>query len=277
MDQEQWGMKIAQSPWRWGLFLVAGLMLLGWILNTPPGIFGKADAIGYAVCHRIDARSFHLVDRQLPLCARCSGQYLGALFGIIFLISKGPRRVGTPPWPVITVLILFVVAYGIDGLNSYLHLSPMLEMAPSLPRLYEPNNVTRLLTGSGMGFSIAVAVFLTFNRTIWSRNDRRPVIGDLQQLFYAIFILLVLDLLILTERSIILIPMSILSVISVVFFLTIIYSVVITMIFHMENQFSSICQYRIPFAIGFIIAMMQLVILDILRFLLTGTWEGFQL
>jgi hypothetical protein len=108
-----------------------------------------------------------------------SGQYLGALFGIIFLISKGPRRVGTPPWPVITVLILFVVAYGIDGLNSYLHLSPMLEMAPSLPRLYEPNNVTRLLTGSGMGFSIAVAVFLTFNRTIWSRNDRRPVIGDL--------------------------------------------------------------------------------------------------
>ena len=62
-----------------GLALAVGLVLLGWLLNTPPGLLGKADAIGYAVCHRIDLRSFHLGERALPLCARCSGMYLGAM------------------------------------------------------------------------------------------------------------------------------------------------------------------------------------------------------
>ena len=57
-------------------WLVLGLGLLiggAWLLGTPPGILGKADAIGYAICHRILTRSFHVHDRALPLCARCTG------------------------------------------------------------------------------------------------------------------------------------------------------------------------------------------------------------
>jgi len=47
--------------------LAVGLLLLGWLLNTPEGLLGKADAVGYAVCHRIEARSFHLGERPIPL------------------------------------------------------------------------------------------------------------------------------------------------------------------------------------------------------------------
>jgi uncharacterized membrane protein len=271
MDQEKRRM-LYGKPWRFGVFLIAGLMFLGWILNTPPGVFGKADAIGYAVCHRIDTRSFHLGDRQLPLCARCSGQYLGALFGIIFLRFTGSRRSGTPPWSVISVLILFVLGYVIDGLNSYLYLPPMLEMFPFLPRLYEPNNVTRLLTGSGMGFSISVAIFIAFNRTIWLKNDRRPVIENQKQLCQGIIILIVLDLLMLTEKPVILLPLSFISTFSVVFILSIVYSLVVTMIFRMENKFSNLSQLAVPLSAGFILAIIQLAILDALRFLITGTW-----
>src|SRR5450759_1456011 len=57
----------------------AVLVFTGWFINTPPGLLGKADAIGYAVCHRISERSFHIGSIQLPLCARCSGMYLGAV------------------------------------------------------------------------------------------------------------------------------------------------------------------------------------------------------
>ncbi len=78
------------------VILSIGLLLFGWLLNTPPGLLGKADAIGYAVCHRIDLRSFHLGDRQLPLCVRCSGMYLGAMLGLAYQALTRPRAGGFP-------------------------------------------------------------------------------------------------------------------------------------------------------------------------------------
>ncbi len=66
---------------KWWLIIVV-FLLVAWLLNTPNGLLGKADALGYAVCHRIDARSFHIHDRQTPLCSRCTGMYLGAMLGL---------------------------------------------------------------------------------------------------------------------------------------------------------------------------------------------------
>src|SRR5512140_1062458 len=96
-------------PW-----LVAASVLFVWLVDTPAGLLGKADAIGYAVCHRIDLRSFHLGDRQLPLCARCTGMYLGAMLGL-FLQRLSGRRGGNPPKAVWFVMALLVLAFGIDG------------------------------------------------------------------------------------------------------------------------------------------------------------------
>src|SRR5438128_205180 len=66
----------------WIAALALMIALLLWISFTPAGILGKADAIGYAVCHRIEARSFLFPDgRQLPMCARCTGTFIGVLVG----------------------------------------------------------------------------------------------------------------------------------------------------------------------------------------------------
>ena len=46
--------------WKILLVLAAVIIVTVWLAKTPDGLLGKADAIGYAVCHRIDARSFHL-------------------------------------------------------------------------------------------------------------------------------------------------------------------------------------------------------------------------
>ena len=77
------------------VLLAVGLLLVGWLFNTPGGLLGKADAVGYAVCHRIDLRSFYIGDRQLPLCARCTGMYLGAMLGLVYQVFFGRRRAGT--------------------------------------------------------------------------------------------------------------------------------------------------------------------------------------
>jgi hypothetical protein len=74
--------------------ILAGLIIGLWLLGTPPGILGKADAIGYAVCHRIAERSFHTHDRPLPLCARCTGMYLGVIAGLAYFAEA--TRAGPP-------------------------------------------------------------------------------------------------------------------------------------------------------------------------------------
>jgi hypothetical protein len=60
---------LSQSLSRW-LVPLAALIVFGvWFYIAPPGLLGKADSIGYAICHRIDERSFQIFGRQLPLCA----------------------------------------------------------------------------------------------------------------------------------------------------------------------------------------------------------------
>ncbi|HVO42458.1 MAG TPA: hypothetical protein VMT34_07535, partial [Aggregatilineales bacterium] len=46
---------------RWiavAICLAAAAVLFLWASETPPGALGKADAIAYAICHRIAERTF---------------------------------------------------------------------------------------------------------------------------------------------------------------------------------------------------------------------------
>ncbi len=42
---------------------------------------------GSRICHQIPGRSFATRDVQWPVCARCSGLYLGAPFGVLALVA----------------------------------------------------------------------------------------------------------------------------------------------------------------------------------------------
>src|SRR5262245_43172658 len=39
--------------------------------------------VGEAVCHQLDARSFHRFGKQMPVCARCLGIYTGAAIAAV--------------------------------------------------------------------------------------------------------------------------------------------------------------------------------------------------
>ena len=106
----------------WMVPLAALAILVAFLSIAPPGILAKVDAIGYAVCHQLDERSFHVDGHRLPLCARCSGMYLGAVLGVVYLTLTQPRSAGTPPKLVIALLALFGLLFAVDGGNSYLYL-----------------------------------------------------------------------------------------------------------------------------------------------------------
>jgi uncharacterized membrane protein len=268
------------------VILAALLVLIGWIVNTPPGPLGKADAIGYAVCHRIEARSFHIGSRQLPLCARCSGMYLGAVAGLLYQAVIFRQRSRAPHWSVIVPLVFFVVVFGIDGANSYLYL--IKETYPGalarLPNLYLPNNTLRLLTGSGMGLAVAALLFPAFNQTVWKEADTqqtgagdRRAFQDLKSFIPLLGLTLLLDLLVLTEHPVILYPAAFISAGGVLLLLTMVYSMIWVMLMRQENEFSRFSQLWLALAAGFTIALLQIAAVDLLRFWLTGTWGGFSL
>ncbi len=257
--------------WRWLLIPAVGLLLIAWLMYTPPGLLGKADAIGYAVCHRIDLRSFHLGNRQLPLCARCTGMYLGAVLALLFLALTGGRRSGAPPRGILVFLSVLVMAFAIDGVNSFLSL------IPAAPHLYEPQNWLRLLTGTGMGLVIAAALYPGFNQAVWMKADDRPSLGSWKKLSLLVGFALVLDLLVLSENPLVLYPLAILSAVGVLVILTMVYCMIWIIILRVEGHFHSFSQLVLPLIGGFGLALLQIALLDLGRYLLTGTWEGFHL
>lgn len=257
----------------WTLVVVAGVLagLLWWNL-TPPGLLGKADAVGYAVCHRIDGRSFHLGDRQLPLCARCSGMYLGALFGVLAVAAMGRARAGgLPPLSVSAVLVGFMALMAVDGVNSYL------TFLPKLPHLYEPNNLLRLVTGTLNGMAMGVFLYPVFNQTIWRHWDNRRAVASLRELAGLVLLGAVLVGLILSENPMVLYPLALLSAMGVLALLLMVNITLVLLVTRRENRAEDWRGALVPMCLGLTLAIVQIGALDFLRYSLTGTWAGFSL
>ncbi|MBN1935207.1 MAG: DUF2085 domain-containing protein, partial [Anaerolineae bacterium] len=133
---------------RLALLIAFAVILAIYVLFPPVHPLNKADLIGYAICHRIPERSFFILGRQLPLCARCTGTYLGVTVGFVVLALLGRWRAGEMlSTPFIVVMVLFIAVMGVDGANSYLALWG------NLPTLYAPQNWLRAATGSLNGMA----------------------------------------------------------------------------------------------------------------------------
>ncbi len=253
------------------LFIFLLIILVIWSIEAPAGLLGKADAIGYAVCHRIDVRSFHLGERALPLCARCTGMYLGAVGGILYQLLRFTRRGGLPGLKDGGVFILLATAWVFDGVNSYLH------FFPGVSGLYEPNNVLRLVTGLGMGCAIAAILVPSFHQSVWDAYDPRKVFTSWKEYAELFAIVAVLGLFVVSENTLVLYPLAIFSSVGVVLVLSMAYTILWLMLWKKENSCVSWKSLLLPFMAGIITAFAQIIAFDAVRYWFTGTWNGFHL
>ena len=271
MDHAWNDRKLRSSAANWLVIFAVSLLFVGWLLNTPTGLLGKADAVGYAVCHRIESRSFAIADRFLPLCARCTGMYLGVVIGLLYQSLLTPRRSGAPAKATWIPLVLLVLFFFFDGLNSFIHI------IPGAPTLYEPQNWSRLLSGTGMGIVIAVLLQPGFNQSVWNRVDRRPALSSFWRLVVIIVIALGVDILVLSENPMFLYPLAIISSLGVLIVLTMVYCMVWLMVLKRENSCSRLSELSLPLLAGFALAIIQIGVLDAIRYYFTATWSGFPL
>jgi uncharacterized membrane protein len=251
--------------------LAAGLVVAAWLLTTPPGLLGKADAVGYAVCHRIDLRSFHIGERTLPLCARCTGIYLGAVLtlGGFQLTSRG-RRGAFPGGAVLGAFVLFGAAFTVDGVNSYLSLFP------GLPHLYEPANELRLITGLLAGIAVGTFVHAGFHQNAWKEWRPEPALQNVRGLAVLLGAAALVAGVVLSENALLLYPLALISAAGVLLVLTSVYSVLVLLVLGRENKAASWAELRLPAALGLALAIAQVGAIDFVRFALTGTWAGFR-
>jgi len=260
-----------------GLIPLAALAALGaWVYLAPPGAMGKLDAIGYAVCHRIEARSFHVNGRQMPLCARCTGEFNAAAAALIVQGFVSRRRSRLPSRGILTLLALFFLLFAVDGSNSYLYLLKQNRagVLANLPILYVPNNTLRLFTGSGMGLALACVLYPMYNQSLWRTPDERPSLNWPQFGLLAAGVL-GMNFGILTENPLVLYAVALLSALGVLALLSMVFSMVWVIGMKQDNSFERPGQLWLSSAAGLTLALLLLLGIDLLRFQLTQTWSGF--
>jgi len=259
-------------PLPWLVVLLASTASLAFLIVTPDGPLTKADMVGYAVCHRIESHSFAIAGRQLPLCARCTGTFVGVLTGFLgqAMVLRRRRAGEFPPALIIVALGAFMLIWAGDGLNSYLALM-------HAPHLYEPQNWLRLSTGALNGLAMSALVYPVFNFTLWRHPTPEPAIRDLRDLGVLLLLEAGLVGLVLAGWAFLLYPLALLSALGVLTLLTSVNSMLVLMIVRRENVADTWRTALVPLLAGLTVSLIQVGAIDVMRYALTGTLSGIPL
>lgn len=239
-------------------------IILLFIQAPPSSVLGKADMVGYAICHRMADRSFIIAGHQLPLCARCTGTFLGAILGLVAMLLLGRWRASSlPPVGVLAVLLAFTGLWAFDGVNSYLTLFP------GAPSLYQPRNWLRLTTGMLNGLTLISFTFPLLNFVLWQEPAPERAIKNVSELLAILPAVAVLIYLVQAEIDWLLYPLAILSSLGVVMLLTFINAIIAAVVLGREGYARHWLQALVPLTVGLALAIVEMTAMILLRAYLT--------
>lgn len=246
---------------------LAAVAVALFVESPPASVLGKADLVGFAICHRIAERSFFLGGRQLPLCARCTGTFLGAMLGLgaVTAFRRG-RASQLPPLPILGLLVLFMGVWAFDGLNSYLG------FFPGAPQLYEPRNWLRLTTGMGNGLALILFVLPIFNFTVWREPRAEPVVKRAWEVGALLAVAAALVVIVQAEIDWLLYPIAIISSLGVVVLLTMVNSMLAAVLMRREGHARHWYQVAVPVLVGLGLVAVEVTAMGLLRAYLTVTF-----
>lgn len=156
---------IEQSPRSAARFLpwiVVGL-LFGAFLLAPWSLEEKAHAVLHGICGQTPSHTLMFAGKSLPLDTRCVGIFLGVLTTFAILIGLGRwRAAGLPTVGAGVMLLVFLAAMAVDGLNSL-----FADLGRWHP--YAPSNDLRLFTGWMTGVGLGTLLLMVTGMTLWER------------------------------------------------------------------------------------------------------------
>jgi uncharacterized membrane protein len=245
------------------IILIAVIITANWILHTPHGFYEKAFAVGSSVCHQIPSHSFSNSVTKFPLCARCSGLYLGSFIGLAYFFTQGKRK-AVPKKGFLLLLLFLFLAWAGDGVNSFISAFMNRNI------IYETNNITRLVTGFGMGFVMATALITLFNLTVWKDGIDKPVLTDIWQVAGYTLLSAITGWVLLSSWAIFFYAFAYISIVTVMIIITLLYTIFWIIILRKENSFTAWKSIGLFLIAGFATAILQVTLLNMLRLWVLG-------
>jgi len=215
--------------------------------------------LGGGVCHQLPGHSLQVAGIPLPLCARCTGTYLGSLLGLTTVIARRRLRASlVPPWPVLALFAIFFLAWGGDGLNSYLTLFP------GFPHLYEPSNGLRLLTGTLQGLALSLTLWPVAGFTLWQVPERQQVISFRETVVVVAIALAIVGALLLPLPAALLAG-AMLSILGLLSMFTLLNTLLLSVLRHQEGKLQATRDLLPALGLAFALGTTELLVLDLLR------------
>jgi len=230
--------------------ILAGVVFFA--LAIPGDFKYKMDGAGFAVCHQIHTHSFSIGGHQLPLCARCTGMYLGALVTLLLLSRLRRKAVRLPSRGVLPVLGLFFGAMVLDGINSTLQTFGS--------GLWETTNLLRLITGALSGIAAAFIFYPVFNISLWNREVTRKehVVEQLFELAPYVIATAVLVALVLDGGSWLFYPIALLSMGGMLALLTMANTMAVLIVTRREGKGRTLSEALTPILLGLFVSLVML-------------------
>lgn len=213
--------------------------------------------IGYAICHQLPERSFFVFDQQLPLCARCTGIYIGMFIAFLFYfftkIIKKIKPIKPPPlW--INVLSIFFIFLMASHAISTIFISTSFD------------NTLRFITGILFGISLPWYLLITINYSKRFKFKNTEILNYKEYLLLSL-ITLAVSTIFLLQIPVILYLSAFISIIGLLIFIFLINATIFILIFDSIKKFQNLSFYYI-IIISIIISLLEIIILNHLHFII---------
>jgi hypothetical protein len=167
----------------------------------------------------------------------------------------------------VVVFAVFILAWAVDGLNSYL------TFFPQLPYLYEPHNLLRLVTGTLQGLAIAAFLLPVLNLALWADPAPKPSVGGWHDLAWMSVGGAVVVGLVVSEWAVLLYPLTLISGLTVVVLIGLVNSMVALVLLRREGRARRWQEAAAPLLVGVVMALVELGAIGVLRSFLTERLE----
>jgi uncharacterized membrane protein len=248
--------------------LAAMAVIIVWLSLTPKGLDGKLLALADSVCRGNPDHRLQIGGKLLPLCARCTGMFLGCALGVIGF-GRITKNSGYPS-PIFRVVIgLLVLFFAVDGVNS--GIDTLFDHA-----LYTPTNELRLITGLSMGLALGAIIVPLWRQIMLGDIPAGPGLRRWNE-FLPIFLAeAAMVPLILYAPEWMYLPVAVISTLTIPILVTIVYTLLWILILKKEAVIRNRSQKITYIALGCLTAFIQIGLFDLLRVVLLGTWAGIQ-
>jgi uncharacterized membrane protein len=252
---------VIERPWIMGVLALFYLGLLaGLVLMPGVSLLDRLRWLDSGICAQLPSHSFYPGGQRLPLCARNTGIYLGFMVTLMTLYGFGRGRTQRfPPWPIIAVLVLGVVAMAVDGFNSF-----FLDLG--LKHLYQPHNLLRLATGLATGLALASLGLPALNRLLWGEYRGQRSIASWTALLVLVPGLVLSFFAVASQNGLVLYPLALLSTAGVLTLLSSINLVVIVSVSRRDQTFVRYYELLPYFGFALLLTIGEMLALAQLKF-----------